>query len=51
MYPDADIPGEKLYLQLVSVANRIGASLVRHSLPEGHKDFGEYYSKLITYNS
>ena len=51
MFPDADIPGEKLYLQLVSAANRIGASLVRHSLPEGHKDFGEYYSKLRTHNS
>lgn len=44
MYPDADIPGEKLYFQLVSLANEIGASLQRHSLPPGCKDFGQYWA-------
>lgn len=44
MYPDADIPGEKLYFQLVSLANEIGASLQRHSLPPGFKDFGSLWA-------
>ena len=44
MYPDADIPGEKLYLQLVGVANEIGACMVRHSLPHGFKDFGQWWA-------
>jgi len=44
MYPDADIPGEKLYFQLVSLANDLGASLQRHSLPLGFKDFGQYWA-------
>lgn len=44
MYPDADIPGEKLYFQLVSVANEIGACMVRHSLPHGFKDFGQWWA-------
>ena len=43
MYPDADIPGEKLYLQLVSLANEIGLPIQRHSLPRGCKDFGDYW--------
>lgn len=44
MYPDADIPGEKLYFQLVSLANEIGACMHRHSLPYGFKDFGAYWA-------
>lgn len=39
MYPDADIPGERLFLQLKQVL----PSLVRYSLPVGCKDFSEYY--------
>ena len=39
MYPDADIPGERLFLQLQQVL----PSLVRYSLPVGCKDFSEYY--------
>lgn len=46
IYPDADVPGEKLYLELVSLANRIGACLTRHSLPSECKDFGEYWRQL-----
>ena len=45
MYPDADVPGEQLYLQLLSLANEIGASLKHHSLPPGFKDFGQYWSQ------
>ncbi len=40
MYPDQDAPGERLFLQLQKVL----PSLVHHQLPEGCKDFGEYWS-------
>ena len=42
MYPDNDVPGERLYLQLKEVL----PSLVRHQLPPGCKDFSDYYLKL-----
>ncbi len=42
MYPDQDAPGERLFLQLQKVL----PTLVHHQLPEGCKDFGEYYSNL-----
>ena len=40
MYPDNDLPGEQLFLQL----RHLLPSLVRHQLPKGNKDFAEYYS-------
>ena len=39
MWPDNDVPGERLFLQLQKVL----PSLVHHQLPPGCKDFGEYY--------
>ena len=39
MYPDNDLPGERLFLQLRDVL----PSLVRHQLPPGCKDFSDYY--------
>ena len=42
MYPDQDRPGEKLFLEL---KERL-PQLERHQLPEGCKDFGEYWKKL-----
>jgi hypothetical protein len=39
MYPDRDAPGERLFLQLREVL----PGLVHHQLPEGCKDFSEYY--------
>ena len=39
MYPDNDVPGERLFLQLKEVL----PSLVRYQLPPGHKDFSDYY--------
>ena len=39
MYPDNDVPGERLFLQLKEVL----PSLVRYQLPAGCKDFSEYY--------
>lgn len=41
MAPDADAPGEQLFLQL----QRHFPHLVRHRLPMGYKDFAEYYSQ------
>lgn len=40
MYPDADEPGDKLFEQLRSLLPQ----LVRHNLPVGFKDVGQYYS-------
>ena len=39
MYPDNDAPGERLFLQLQEVL----PGLVRHQLPQGCKDFSEYF--------
>ncbi|MBR1395356.1 MAG: hypothetical protein IJ559_06840 [Prevotella sp.] len=39
IFPDNDVPGERLYLQLREVLPR----LVRHQLPPGCKDFADYY--------
>lgn len=42
MWPDNDVPGERLFLQLKEVL----PSLVRHQLPPGCKDFSEYYLNI-----
>ena len=39
MYPDRDEPGERLFLQLREVL----PSLQHHQLPQGYKDFGEWW--------
>lgn len=39
MYPDNDAPGERLFLRLREVTDRI----TRHQLPPGCKDFADYY--------
>lgn len=39
MYPDQDAPGERLFLELKEKF----PDLVHHQLPEGCKDFSEYY--------
>ena len=39
MYPDNDLPGERLFFQLKEVL----PSLEHHQLPPGCKDFSEYY--------
>lgn len=41
MYPDDDSPGERLFLQLREYLPHI----VRHQLPEGCKDFGEWWKE------
>ena len=42
MYPDRDLPGERLFLQL----QRVLPSLVHHQLPPDCKDFSDLYLKL-----
>ena len=42
MFPDNDVPGERLFLQLKDVL----PNLVRHQLPPGCKDFSDYYLTL-----
>lgn len=42
IYPDADEPGERLFLQLSVILPK----LVRHRLPEGFKDIGQYYAHI-----
>ena len=44
MFPDNDLPGERLFLQLKEVL----PSLQRHQLPPDCKDFSEYYLKCKT---
>lgn len=44
MYPDNDVPGERLFLQLKEIL----PNLVRHQLPLGCKDFSDYYVQLKT---
>ena len=42
MFPDNDVPGERLFLQLQKVL----PNLVHHHLPPDCKDFSEYYLKM-----
>ena len=42
MYPDNDVPGERLFLQLKQVL----PNLVHHQLPPGCKDYSDLYVKL-----
>ena len=42
MYPDNDVPGERLFLQLQQVL----PGLVRHQLPPGCKDYSDLYLRL-----
>ena len=42
MWPDADVPGERLFLQLKEVL----PNLVRHQLPPGCKDYSDYFLRI-----
>jgi DNA primase len=44
IYPDNDAAGESLYRQLLTTANDAGLCLVRHELPDGCKDFSDYWT-------
>ena len=43
MYPDNDLPGERLFLQLQEAL----PNLVRYQLPAGCKDFSDYYLQKL----
>ena len=43
IYPDRDEAGEALYHRLLTLCNERGLCLVRHTLPDGCKDFADYY--------
>ena len=45
MFPDRDAPGERLFMQLQKVL----PGLVHHQLPEGCKDFGEFFLRITNY--
>ena len=42
MWPDADVPGERLFLQLKEVL----PNLVRHQLPPGCNDYSDYFLRI-----
>ena len=48
--PDQDAPGERLFLDLKELLEAPSSlhpkpsTLIRHQLPDGHKDFGQYWS-------
>ena len=44
VFPDKDDAGTYLYGQLLDFANENGLCLVRHDLPEGCKDFSDYWT-------
>ena len=50
MYPDKDEAGERLYDNLSKLLNKYGAMIMKLNLPEGCKDFSDYYLSLITNN-
>lgn len=53
MYPDQDAPGARLYLQLKEILetptenNPCPSVLIHHQLPEGYKDFSDYYTSTF----
>lgn len=47
IYPDQDEAGERLYHQLTGVCTQLGFALIRHQLPEGCKDFSDYYQRKV----
>ena len=47
IFPDRDEPGERLYRQLLHAANDIGACLLREELPDGCKDFGQWWAGQV----
>lgn len=44
MFPDADLPGERLFLKLKELL----PNLIRHQLPQGCKDYSDYYLSKVT---
>lgn len=50
IYPDNDAAGESLYNELLAAADEMGLTLIRDDLPDGCKDFADYWvSKASPY--
>ena len=47
IYPDKDDAGNRLYHQLLSVTHALGLGIYKHDLPEGCKDYSDFYLKNI----
>ncbi len=47
MYPDQDVAGERLYQALSERLNDYGSMIMRVQLPDGCKDYSDYYLKQI----
>ena len=45
IYPDNDAAGESLYHELLAAADEMGLTLIRHDLPDGCKDFADYWKE------
>lgn len=45
VFPDQDDAGARLFTQLVQLANDLHVPIVGHDLPEGCKDYADYYSQ------
>lgn len=45
IYPDKDRAGESLYYEILSATNEMGFQLIRHDLPDGCKDFADYWAQ------
>lgn len=50
MYPDKDDAGERLYDNLCKRLNNYGSMIMKLKLPDGSKDFSDYYKTLISDN-
>lgn len=50
MYPDQDAPGEKLFHTLKEGVEQYGGSIRRLALPEGMKDYSEFYKSNLHKN-
>lgn len=49
IYPDKDDAGDHLYHQLLSVTHDLGLGIYKHDLPEGCKDYSDYYLKNLNH--
>lgn len=47
VFPDQDDAGTRLFTQLVQLANDLHVPIVGHDLPEGCKDYADYFVKKI----
>lgn len=50
MYPDKDEAGERLYDNLCKRLSNYGSMIMKLKLPDGNKDFSDYYLTLISDN-